>query len=217
MTAVSEAYERPKVSFWNDPKIRSVAVQVFLVLAVGFFAYEIVDNTLTNLSKRNIATGFEFLNKSAGFALIQTLIEFSSESSYGTALLAGFLNTLMVSGIGIVLATVLGFIIGIMRISKNFLLVSIATLYIEIIRNVPLLLQMFVWYGLVLKALPGPRQAYNLGDMFFLSNRGLNMPDTVFGNGAWLGPAGLLAGIAGTFAVRAWARRRQAATGQPFP
>jgi len=217
MTAASDAYERPTVSFWNDPKIRSIAVQVFLVLAVGFFAYEIVDNTITNLTKRNIATGFEFLNKSAGFDLIQSLVEFTSASSYGQALLAGFLNTLMVSIIGIALATVLGFTIGIMRLSKNWLISTIATIYIEAIRNVPLLLQMFVWYGLVLKALPGPRQAYNLGDMFFLSNRGLNMPDTVFGNGAWLGPAALLAGIAGAFAVRAWALQRQAATGQPFP
>lgn len=217
MTAVSEPYERPKVSFWNDPKIRSIAVQVLLVLAVGFFAYEIVDNTITNLTRRNIATGFEFLNKSAGFDLIQTLIVFTSESSYGTALLAGFLNTLMVSSIGIVFATILGFIVGIMRLSRNFLLSSIATLYIEIIRNVPLLLQMFVWYGLVLQAMPGPRQAYNFGDMFFLSNRGLNMPDPIWGNGAWLGLAGLGAGIVGAIAVRGWAQRRQAATGQIFP
>ena len=217
MTAVSEAYERPKVSFWNDPKIRSIVVQVLLVLAVGFFAYEIVDNTITNLTKRNIATGFEFLNKSAGFDLIQTLVEYTSASSYGTALLAGFLNTLMVSAIGIVLATILGFIIGIMRLSKNFLLSSIATLYIEIIRNVPLLLQVFVWYGLVLEAMPGPRQAYNLGDMIFLSNRGLNMPDPVWGNGAWLGLAGLATGIVGAVAVRRWAQQRQAATGEIFP
>ncbi len=217
MTAISDAYARPKVSFWNDPKIRSIAVQVFLLLVVGFFAYEIVHNTITNLTKRNIATGFEFLNKSAGFDLIQSLVEFTSESSYGQALIAGFLNTLMVSAIGIVLATILGFIIGIMRLSRNWLVRSIATLYIETIRNVPLLLQMFVWYGVVLKSLPGPRQAYNIGDMFFLSNRGLNMPDTVFGGGAWLGLAGLGAGILGAIAVRGWARQRQAATGEPFP
>ncbi len=217
MTAVSETYGRPKVSFWNDPKIRSIAVQVFLLLAVGFFAYEIVHNTITNLTKRNIATGFEFLNKSAGFDLIQSLVVFTSESSYGQALIAGFLNTLLVSSIGVVLATALGFIIGIMRLSRNWLVKSIATLYIESVRNVPLLLQMFVWYGVVLKALPGPRQAHNFGDMFFLSNRGLNMPDTVFGAGAWLGLAGLVAGIAGAIVVRGWARQRQAATGQRFP
>ena len=131
--------------------------------------------------------------------------------------MAGFLNTLLVSSIGIVLATLLGFIFGIMRLSRNWLVSSIATLYIESIRNVPLLLQMFVWYGVVLKSLPGPREAINISDMFFLSNRGLNMPDTIFGDSAWLGLVGLAAGIVGAIILRSWARKRQAATGQPFP
>lgn len=217
MSTASDVYEPPKVSFWNDPKIRSALVQVIMVLVVGFFVYEIVDNTITNLTKRNISTGFGFLNKSAGFDLIQSLVVFTSESSYSQALIAGFLNTLLVSIIGIFLATLLGFIIGIMRLSKNWLVSSIATLYIETIRNVPLLLQMFVWYGVVLKSLPGPREAINISDMFFLSNRGLNMPDTIFGDRAWLGLVGLIAGIIGAIVLRGWARARQVATGQPFP
>jgi general L-amino acid transport system permease protein len=217
MSTASDVYEAPKVSFWNDPKIRSALVQIIMLLVIGFFVYEIVDNTITNLTKRNISTGFGFLNKSAGFDLIQSLVSFTSESSYGRALVVGFLNTLLVSSIGIVIATLLGFIIGIMRLSRNWLVRSIATLYIETIRNVPLLLQMFVWYGVVLKSLPGPRQAINVGDMFFLSNRGLNMPDTIFGDRAWLGLAGLVAGIIGAIVLRSWARKRQAATGQPFP
>lgn len=217
MSTAIEVSEPPKVSFWNDPKIRSALVQIIMVLVVGFFVYEIVDNTITNLTKRNISTGFGFLNKSAGFDLIQTLIPFSSESSYGRALVAGFLNTLLVSILGILFATILGFIIGIMRLSKNWLVSSIATLYIESIRNVPLLLQMFVWYGVVLKSLPGPRQAINISDMFFLSNRGLNIPDTIFGDSAWLGLVGLIAGVIGAIVLRRWARTRQAATGQPFP
>jgi general L-amino acid transport system permease protein len=217
MSTASDVYQPPKVSFWNDPKIRSALVQVIMVLVIGFFVYEIVDNTITNLTKRNISTGFGFLYKSAGFDLIQTLITFSSESSYGRALVAGFLNTLLVSSLGILFATILGFIIGIMRLSRNWLVSSIATLYIETIRNVPLLLQMFVWYGVVLKSLPGPREAINISDMFFLSNRGLNMPDTIFGDSAWLGIIGLAIGIAGAIVLRSWARKRQAATGQPFP
>ena len=217
MSTASDVYEPPKVSFWNDPKIRSALVQVIMVLVVGFFVYEIVHNTITNLTKRNISTGFGFLNKSAGFDLIQSLVVFTSESSYGQALIAGFLNTLLVSSLGILLATLLGFIIGIMRLSRNWLVSSIATLYIETIRNVPLLLQMFVWYGVVLKSLPGPREAINISDMFFLSNRGLNMPDTIFGDSAWLGLVGLVAGIIGAVVLRSWARQRQAATGQPFP
>ena len=159
MSTASDIYQPPKVSLWTDPKIRSALVQVIMVLVVGFFVYEIVDNTITNLTKRNISTGFGFLYKSSGFDLIQTLITFSSESSYGRALVAGFLNTLLGSSLGILFATILGFIIGIMRLSKNWLVLSIATLYIETIRNVPLLLQMFVWYGVVLKSLPGPREA----------------------------------------------------------
>jgi general L-amino acid transport system permease protein len=217
MTAASDAQERARVSVWNDPKIRSIAVQVMLVLVIGFFAYAIVDNTITNLTKRNIATGFEFLRKSAGFDLIQSLVEFSSASTYGRALVAGFLNTLLVAGLGIVLATIIGFFAGIMRLSKNTLVAGLATIYIETIRNVPLLLQMFVWYGAVLKPLPGPRQAINIGGMFYLSNRGLNIPNTIYGEGAWLGLAGLIAAIAGSIVLRNWARRRQAATGQPFP
>jgi general L-amino acid transport system permease protein len=217
MSTASDVYQPPKVSFWNDPKIRSALVQVIMVLVVGFFVYEIVDNTITNLTKRNISTGFGFLYKSSGFDLIQTLITFSSESSYGRALVAGFLNTLLVSSLGILFATILGFIIGIMRLSRNWLVSSIATLYIETIRNVPLLLQMFVWYGVVLKSLPGPREAINISDMFFLSNRGLNMPDTIFGDSAWLGIIGLAIGIVGAIVLRSWARKRQAETGQPFP
>ncbi|MGH6855630.1 MAG: amino acid ABC transporter permease [Aestuariivirga sp.] len=217
MTAASVAYQRPRVSFWNDPKIRSIAVQLVMVLVIGFFAYEIVNNTIINLNKRNIATGFEFLNKTAGFDLIQSLVAFSSESSYGQALIAGFLNTLLVAGIGIVLATMLGFLVGIMRLSKNWIVAKIATFYIETVRNVPLLLQMFVWYGVVLKSLPGPREAINIGDAVFVSNRGLNMPDTVYGDGAWAALAGLAVAIAGAMALRSWARQRQVATGQPFP
>ena len=103
MTAEVGGFERPRVSVWNDPKVRSIAVQVIMVLVIGFFAYEIVHNTIANLTKRNISTGFAFLNKSAGFDLIQSLVEFSSESSYGQALIAGFLNTLLVASFGICL------------------------------------------------------------------------------------------------------------------
>jgi general L-amino acid transport system permease protein len=217
MTAEVGGFERARVSVWNDPKVRSIAVQVIMVLVIGFFAYEIVHNTIANLTKRNISTGFAFLNKSAGFDLIQSLVEFSSESSYGQALIAGFLNTLLVASFGILFATLLGFFAGIMRLSKNWLVAKLATLYVEAIRNVPLLLQMFVWYGAVLKPLPGPKEAINIGDMFFLSNRGFNMPNTIYGDGAWLGLVGLVLGIVGAFVLRRWARKRQAATGQPFP
>lgn len=209
--------EGPRVSFWNDPKVRSIVAQSLLALIVLVAFFGIVQNTVANLTSRNIASGFGFLSKSAGFDVLVSLIPYDSASSYGRAILVGFYNTLLVSGLGVVFATIIGFIVGIMRLSRNWLVARIGTVYVEIVRNVPLLLQMFVWYGAVLKPLPGPRQAINVGGMFYLSNRGLAMPAPVFGDGAWTGAAGLALGIAGAIAVYRWAKRRQAATGQSFP
>jgi general L-amino acid transport system permease protein len=208
---------KPAVSLWNDPRTRAIAAQLFLALVLIAFAFSIVQNLIHNLTVRNIASGFDFLGKTAGFDLSTSIIEFTSNSSYGRALLAGFLNTLMVSVFGIILATIIGFIVGVLRLSKNWLIARLAGTYVDIIRNVPLLLQCFLWYGLVLKPLPGPREALNIGDIIFLSNRGLTFPHPQFGPGAWLGLAGLAIGIVGSWIVRSWARKRQAATGQIFP
>lgn len=217
MAVASSASERPRVSFWNDPKMRSVATQVLLIALLLWFAYEIVANTIANLARLNKGFGFDFLTSSAGFDILQSLVPYSSSSSYGRAIFVGFLNTLLVAGLGIVAATVIGFIVGIMRLSKNWLVSRVATIYIEFFRNVPLLLQIFIWYGAVLKPLPGPREAINLGDSLFLSNRGLMMPGPVFGDGAGLALAGLLVAVAATWYLSRWARRRQEATGEQFP
>jgi general L-amino acid transport system permease protein len=217
MTAANEARERPRVSIWNDPNIRSIFAQVLLVLVLAFLLYEIVQNTITNLTSRNIASGFTFLSKTAGFDIIQSLVPYSSASNYGRAIFVGFLNTLLISALGIVTATIIGFIMGVMRLSKNWLAARIATFYIEFFRNVPLLLQIFIWYSAVLQPLPGPKQALNVADAFFLSNRGFMMPKPIFGEGAWLGLAGLLAAIASSIVIGRWARARQVVTGQPFP
>lgn len=207
----------PKVSPWNDPRTRSIAAQILLALVIVASVFTIVENTITNLTTRNISTGWEFLRKTAGFDLIMSLISYSSDSNYGRALLVGFLNTLLVAGFGIVFATMIGFLAGVMRLSRNWLVSRIATVYIELVRNVPLLLQIFIWYDLVLTPLPGPRQALNIGDTFFLSNRGLNMPAPIFGDGAWMGLAGFGAAIVAVMILRRWAFQRQAATGQIFP
>lgn len=206
-----------KVSVWNDPKLRSIGVQVILALIIIAAAFTIVENTIINLTARNITTGFDFLRKTAGFDLIMSLIPYSSDSNYGRALVVGFLNTLLVAGLGIIFATLIGFIAGVMRLSRNWLVSRIATVYIEIVRNVPLLLQIYIWYDLVLTPLPGPRQAINLGDTFFLSNRGLNMPAPIYGDGAWMGIAGFIVALIAAFFLRRWAAIRQAATGQIFP
>jgi general L-amino acid transport system permease protein len=217
MSSVTDVNENVKVAFWNDPKVRSRIVQVILLLLVVMAGYEIIVNTITNLKSRNIASGFDFLSKTAGFDIIQSVIPYSNTSSFGTAILVGFYNTLLVSVLSIIAATIIGFVMGVARLSKNWLVSRVGTLYVEIFRNVPLLLWIIVFYGAVLSPLPGPKQAINVLDSFFLSNRGLMMPKPIFGPGAWLGLAGLAAAIIGVIILARWAKARQLATGQPFP
>lgn len=216
VTTVGPA-ERPKVSFWNDPKVRSIAIQIVLVAVLVFVGYEIIVNTLNNLKSRNIASGIDFLSKSAGFDIIQSLIPYTSSSSYGQAILVGFYNTLLLAIISIIFATIIGFIMGVMRLSKNWLVARIGTLYVEIFRNIPLLLWIFIFYSAVLQPLPGPKQAINVLDSFFLSNRGLMMPKPILGDGFWLVLVALIAGIAGAVFIGRWSKARQMATGQTFP
>ena len=217
MSAIAEVRDTAKVSFWNDPRIRSIFFQAILVAVLLFLLWEIVQNTAANLQKLNKDLGFAFLSKTAGFDIIQQLVPYSSSSNYGMALYVGFLNTVLISILGIGGATVIGFIMGIMRLSKNWLAARIATVYIDFFRNVPLLLQIFIWYKFVIQFLPDQKVALNPLGLFFISNRGLMMPRPEFGDLAWLSGLGFLAAIILSYLVRRWARIRQAATGQPFP
>ncbi len=217
MTATVDASGHDKIAFWNNPKVRSAIFQVLLVLILGVLFYEIIVNTINNLKSRNIASGFTFLSRTAGFDIIQSLIEYSSSSSYGKAILVGFYNTILVAVLGIIFASIIGFTMGVARLSKNWLVSRIGTLYVEIFRNVPLLLWIFVFYSAVLQPLPGPKHALNLFDSFFLSNRGLMMPKPIFGDGAWLSLVGLIAGIVASYLINRWAKARQLRTGQTFP
>ncbi len=217
MSAVEDT-RTPQIPFWNDPKTRSIAVQVIIVVALVLGGYYLYSNAVANLAKLNKTFGYEFWDRTAGFDIIQSMIPYTSDSSYGTAIITGFLNTLLIAILGIIFATVIGFIVGIMRLSKNWLVAKIAMVYIETIRNVPLLLQLFVWYKLVLVPLPDSREALNLADMFFLSKKGLNMPLPVYGAGGWMAIAGgLIVGVIGAIVLRRWAVTRQMATGQIFP
>lgn len=202
--------------FWNDPNVRAIAFQVIALISVAAFGWYLFDNTQTNLRQRGIATGFGFLSSPAGFGIIQHLIPYSESSSYGRVFWVGLLNTLLVSGLGIVFATLLGFVIGIARLSKNWLVAKLATVYIEVFRNIPLLLQIFFWYFAVLRAVPSPRQSLSLGDAVFLNIRGLYLPKPVFEAGFWATPAALLAAVVAMLLLRRWAHRRQEATGKPF-
>jgi general L-amino acid transport system permease protein len=198
-------------------RFRGILSQIIVIALLAWGLYIIVGNTQANLKKLNQNFGYDFLTQSAGFDIIMSLISYSSSSSYGRAVLVGFWNTLLVSAVGIVLATFLGFAIGVMRLSKNWLVSRAATVYVETIRNVPLLLQCFIWYALVLKPLPGPKQAINISDSVFISNRGVVMPHPNFGEGAWLSLVFLLAALVGTWVFRRWAAKRQAATGERLP
>jgi general L-amino acid transport system permease protein len=184
MSAVTQGQAAPRSSIFNDPKFRSTAIQVLLVLAIGWFAWRIVHNTQINLHNRNISSGFQFLWSTAGFGVNQALISYSETSSYGRALLVGLLNTLLVAGVGILFATLLGFTLGIMRLSRNWLVAKVAEIYVEIVRNIPLLLQIFVWYATVLKPLPAPARAPQIGLPW--PGGGFIIMAAVLGGGAWL-------------------------------
>jgi general L-amino acid transport system permease protein len=205
------------VSFFYRPEGRQLIYQaVLMVLLVALF-WMIISNTATNMRKQNIASGFGFWDRTAGFDISQSLIEYTNTSSYGRAFWVGLLNTVLVASIGIVLATILGFVMGIARLSTNWLIARLATLYVEIARNIPLLLQLFVWYFAVLKNLPSPRQSYQIPGGAYLNLRGLFLPKPILQSGFGMELAAICLGIVGSVLIYLWARRRQRLTGQRFP
>jgi general L-amino acid transport system permease protein len=205
-----------KVSPWNDPVIRGWVFQIVVVALVGLLAWFLVSNTVENLQRQKIASGFDYLHREAGFEIGDTMIAYSPASTYARAILVGMLNTLKVAVLGIFMSTILGTMIGVGRLSPNWLLAKICEGYVEMFRNVPLLLWLFLIYKLISEAFPGPRQAINVLNSFFLSNRGLYFPvplaDPVH---RWMGIALLVGGVA-TWLVARWAKKRQDATGRPF-
>ncbi len=210
--------ESAKVPLWNDPKVRALVSQVLLIILVFWFGYEIVTNTLVNLERQKIASGFDFLNTTASFGIIQTLVPYTEASSYGRVFVVGLLNTILIGVIGIFFATILGFIVGIMRLSKNWVVAKVATVYVETIRNLPLLLQIFFWYFGVLSALPTARNSLALfNESVFLNSRGLYLPKPIFESGSGLIGIALIVGLIATPIMLRWAHKRQDATGQQFP
>ena len=208
---------KPTTPLIYNPKVRGIAYQVVLCALIAFLVCGAVSNAVDNLARAKIASGFGFWENTAGFDISQSLIDYSTASTYGRAFWVGLINTLLVAGLGIVFATILGFIVGIARLSKNWLVSRLAGCYVEIIRNLPLLLQLLFWYNAVLKALPGMRESLTLPGGFFLNNRGLFLPQAVPQPGFGATWIALAAGIAGAIAFRIWARRRQLRTGQQAP
>jgi general L-amino acid transport system permease protein len=207
----------PPVAALNNPKIRSAIYQIGLLAVLLWVFAEFAFNAKANLDARGIASGFGFLDHTAGFGINFTLVPYSETDTYGRVFLIGLLNTLLVAAIGIVLATVLGFLVGIARLSTNWLLARLAGGYVELIRNLPLLFQIMFWYLAVLGTLPSPRQSLALFDSVFLNNRGLTVPTLHMGPGAIAVAAALALGLAATIALRHWAGRRLEQTGREFP
>ena len=206
-----------KVPLWRLPAFRAIVFQVLLVLGILAFGYYLLSNTLQNMEQRGITTGFGFLSNEAGFGILQSLIPYDETYSYGRTFLVGLLNTLLVAVLGIFFATMLGFFIGIARLSPNWLVARLATAYIEIFRNIPLLLQIMFWYFAVLRPLPLPRQSLSAGDAVFLNNRGLFIPKPVAEDGFWLVGLAFVVAVLAVIGIARWARRRQNATGAQFP
>jgi len=205
------------LAFYNKPRVRSAIYQLVVVVAIVWFAVEFAINARANLEAQGVRFGIGFLNDPASFGISQTLISYTEQDSYRRVFYVGLLNTLLVSVLGIVLATVLGFIIGLARLSPNWLLARLAGGYVELIRNLPLLFQILFWYLGVLLALPPPRQSIAIGSAAYLSNRGLVVPRLIFGEGSGIVLAALLFAVVAVFGLRVWARRRLDATGHPFP
>jgi len=200
----------------TDPRVRAWVFQIITIVAVVSLGWFLFDNTQTNLQHRGITSGFGFLERSAGFGIAQHLIPYTESDSYARVFLIGLLNTLLVTFIGIVLATLLGFIVGVARLSNNWMINKLATVYIEIFRNIPPLLQILFWYFAVFLTLPGPRGSINIADRFFISNRGLNMPGANIAEGFWPFLASVIIALIAIWAMVRWANRRFEATGVPF-
>ena len=210
--------QNPKISnFIFNKNVQGVFYQAITLSLVIAGIYYIVQNTAQNMVARGLASGFNFLGVESQFDIQMTLIEYSPTSTYFDAFVVGLLNTLLVAGIGILFATIIGFAFGIMRLSSNWLVAKIAESYIEIIRNIPLLLQIFFWYFAVLRALPKPKQSIEFMDSIFLNNRGLFVPDPNVGEGSsilfylfWLS-------VIISIGIFVWAKKRQNKTGKTFP
>jgi general L-amino acid transport system permease protein len=200
-------------SFWNDPKKRAIFFQALLLLAVGAFATLLIINTQSNLAKQNIASGFGFLTQEAGFEISESMIDYWADDTYKLALWVGILNTLKVALIGNVLAIILGVFLGIMRLSSHWLLSKLSQVFIEVMRNTPLLLQLFFWYAILTEIFPSVKEAYEPLPNVFLSQRGLVFP--VFAEHIawpWV-KASFFIGIAGCLGLHFWNKRRKMRTG----
>ncbi|MEW9615444.1 amino acid ABC transporter permease [Shinella sp. S4-D37] len=214
--------EPPKVSLLYNPALRSIVYQVVTLVVIVAAVWYAWNNVVQNLARANMTAGFGFLNSRAGFDLAQSLIDYSSDSTYFRALQVGLINTLVVAAAGVITATIVGLLVGIGRLSHNWLIARLCTVYVEIFRNIPPLLVIFFWYLGVLALLPSIRTIFqhlkeDPDTVFFISNRGIYMPAPVFGEGFGVVAIAFAIGVVAAIAFTVWANARQRATGQRPP
>ncbi|HCW68367.1 MAG TPA: amino acid ABC transporter permease, partial [Thalassospira lucentensis] len=215
--APGDVRSKSLVDYLNDENVRAVLYQIIAIGLVILAGWYLVSNTLHNLEKQNISTGYGFLDLEASFEISETMIDYSAKSDYASALIVGLLNTVKVSVLGIVLCTIIGIIFGIARLSSNWIVRKLATVYVETFRNIPVLLQLFFWYALIPAAFPHPRDALEPLPGVLLTSRGMYLPVPLADNAYTLmGIAAIIAFVAIYF-IKKWATKRQDATGQPFP
>lgn len=207
--SIHDTNEKTLINNLNDKGVRAVLYQVLVVMIFIFSAWYLASNTLVNLDKQNIKTGFDFLNLEAAFGISEATIEYSPADTYGRAFLVGILNTLKVSALGIIIATSLGVFFGICRLSKNFLVRAVASIYVDLFRNIPVLLQLMFWYAIAINLFPQPREAINLLDKAFITNKGIYLTVPVAHDAhMWMLVAAFI-GCGLAYVFKKWADKRQ--------
>ena len=205
------------MSFLRDEKVRGILYQLITIVAFAALALYIAHNTAQNIEARGIKSGFDFLNQSAGFDITESPIPYTTKSTHWDVYKVGLINTLIISFFGIILTSILGLIIGVARLSNNWIISRLAATYIETFRNIPVLLQILFWYNVVLAAMPSVRQSYSFFDSVFINQRGIFIPKPIFLDGSmYIGIAVVVAIVLGWF-VHKWAKRRLEETGKEFP
>jgi len=198
----------------RNQKIRGILFQLLTVIGLVAFLWYIGSNTVANIEQRGIQTGFGFLNGTAGFGIDQSPISYTEENTHGRVFIVGLLNTIIIAFVGILCATIVGLIIGILRLSKNWLIAKLAKAYIDFFRNIPLLLQILFWYNVVLRAMPSPKESYSFFETVFINNRGLYFPLPEYNATFFTILASLFVALLASIMLNSWANRRKEATGE---
>ena len=198
----------------RNQKIRGILFQLLTVIGLVAFLWYIGSNTVANIEQRGIQTGFGFMNGTSGFGIDQSPIAYTEEDTHGRVFMVGLLNTIIIAFVGIVLATMVGLVIGVLRLSNNWLIAKLAKAYVDFFRNIPLLLQILFWYNVVLRAMPSPKQSYSFFDTIFINNRGLYFPLPEYNATFFTMLASLFIALFASIALNTWANRRKEATGE---